>query len=105
MPLRYVAEEREISEITESDKRVRVVGIVVDVGDDCVVVDDGTGKVEVALPNFEGKIGDTVKIIGRVFSLNGKVTINCECYELLRGFDVKLYKEARKIVKKVMEYV
>ncbi len=105
MVLRYVAEEKSIAEISENDKRIRIIGIVVDVGNDYIVVDDGTGKIEVSVSEFHGKMGDMIKVIGRVLASNGKITIMCECYQLLKNFNLKLYKEAREIVKKVMKYV
>lgn len=100
--------EKSISEISENDIRIRIIGVLVDSGEDYIVVDDGTGKIEVFFRenlNNEVKTGDVVKIIGRVYSSQGSVKINGECLQILKNFNLKLYKEAKKTIEKVMENV
>ena len=108
MILRAFSVEKSIAEINENDVRVRIIGIVVDSGEDYIVVDDGTGKIEVFFKenlNKGIKIGDTVKIIGRVFSSPEALKINAECLQILKNFNLKLYKQAKEIIKRVMENV
>ncbi len=98
--------EKNIVEVKETDIRVRIIGVVVDVGEDYLVIDDGTGKIEVFFREEpkEIKTGDMVKVIGRVFSSQTSVKINGECMQILKDFDLKLYKEAKETIEKVMSY-
>ena len=98
--------EKNIAEVKETDIRVRIIGVVVDVGEDYLVIDDGTGKIEVFFREElrEIKTGDMVKVIGRVFSSQTSVKINGECLQTLKDFDLKLYKEAKETIEKVMSY-
>ena len=98
--------EKNIADINENDYLVRIIGIVIDVGKDYLVVDDGTGKIEIFFKedlSDEIKIGETVKVIGKVYYSPENIKINAKCIQILKNFNIKLYKQAKEIIKKVME--
>ncbi len=104
---RYTAVEKRICEINEEDKRIRILGTVVDFQGNTIIVDDGTGKANVVFKEpVDLEIGEIVKIIGRVSKTQEKyLLIYGECIQKLNGFEVNLYRKAREILKKVMEDV
>lgn len=96
---RLPAVQKPISEIAQSDIRVRVLGRVIDKTSSAMVVDDGSGKVEIRYdqePNVA--IGDTVKVVARVSPLIDGYECKAECFQKLDGLDMGLYKKARSIV-------
>lgn len=105
MQTRAYAVEKSIPEISENDIRVRITGVVVDSGKDYIVVDDGKGKIEIffneELENV--KTGDMIKVIGRVFLSQDSLKIKAECLQILKNFNLKLYKEAKEIIKRVVK--
>jgi RPA family protein len=104
------AKEKSISEITPDDTRVRIIGVVVDIGENYIVVDDGTGKLEIFAGEYSNlkeefknlKIGDLIKIFVRIY---GRDTENLraigEAFQIVNGLDIKLYKETKKIIENI----
>jgi hypothetical protein len=77
---RLPAKERRISNIGNGDTRVSIVGTVVDSKENILVVDDGTGKVDISFEEQPTvKAGQLVRVFGRVipvedgFELQGEV--------------------------------
>jgi len=98
---RLPAVDRLVKDIGRDDKRVRIVGIVVDKGDEYIVVDDGTGKIELVVEgNVNVNIGDVVKVIVKCLSNENKYL--CEAVQPANGLDIKLYREARKMLMEVV---
>ncbi|OGI12650.1 hypothetical protein A3K64_03660 [Candidatus Micrarchaeota archaeon RBG_16_36_9] len=93
--------EKSIADIQpESDVRVRLIGTVIDTTSNSIVVDDGTGKVEVYFgeePNI--KQGQMVRVITRIMPQIDGFECRGEAVQALDGFNLKLYKKAREIVK------
>lgn len=86
--------ERLIKEIRNDDIRVRIIGIVVDIGKDSIVIDDGTGSIKVSVQdNNNFNIGDIVRVIGRVLQTEDGYEINTEFIKNLKNFDIELYKK------------
>jgi hypothetical protein len=98
---RLPAKEKQINEITSNDIRVRVIATVVDVSENSIVVDDGTGKLEIGFENPDVRIGQLVKVIVRIFPTGDGFEAKGECLQVLNGFDIKLYKQVRDIIKNI----
>ncbi len=100
---RLPAIEKPISDINpDKDVRVRILGTVLGVDSNTIVVDDGTGKVEVVFedPQEYIKEGSMVRIISRILPLTSGFECRGECVQQLDGFNLKLYKTAQEIIKR-----
>ena len=99
---RAPAEPVEIDDIDpQADVRGRVVGSVIDLGEDSLTVDDGTGSVEVfaddeQLEDVEEQ--DTVRILGRVLPAPEGFELQAEALHVL-SVDRETYDSVKKIVK------
>jgi len=85
----------------ENDVRVRLTGTVIDVGTNSLVLDDGTGKIEVI---FEEQpqviVGQLARVIARILPLIDGFQCRGEVVQNLDGFDMDLYKRVKDIVKR-----
>ena len=83
-----------ISEIVpEKDMRVRIFGRVIDRMEDMVVVDDGTGRIEVVAENPQAETGDMVLIFARILPLESGYEARAEMVQKAEGMDVGLYRK------------
>ena len=98
---RLPATEKSIAEITDKDIRVRILGTVIGIGDGSLMIDDATGRVEVAFDDSIDyvKQGQLIRIIARVLPQNSGFECKGECIQTLDGFDIDLYKRAKEIVR------
>ncbi len=90
--------EKAISEIEpEKDIRVSILGKIVDMAEDSFILDDGAGRVQVAIDpeiSMESiRINDSVKVIGRVFASENGFELRAEAVQNASGIDVPLYKK------------
>lgn len=98
---RYPAEFKAIGDINTEDVRVSFIGTIVDKGGNTVIVDDGTGKMEIEfdpsedLDNFEDE--DKVRIIGRP----QEDGLNGEAIQDFSDFDLELYEEAKEKIREI----
>ena len=84
----------------ETDVRVRLTGTVIDVGTNSMVLDDGTGKIEIVLEDQpQINVGQTARVIARILPLIDGFQCRGEVVQTLDGFDLDLYKKAKDIVK------
>jgi hypothetical protein len=94
---RLPAIEKVISDIhPDSDVRIRVTGTIIDMGPNSIVLDDGSGKIEVyfeEMPNI--KQGQMVRIITRIIPLIDGYECKGEVLQTLDGFNIELYRKAR----------
>ncbi len=102
MRRRLVAVEKRIEDIQpESDVRVRLIGTVIDVASNSIVVDDGSGKIDIS---FEReplvKHGQLVRVITRVLPLMDGFQCRGEAVQTLDGFNIDLYNKAKEIAKR-----
>ena len=99
---RLPAVEKPISDIMDKDVRVRITGTVIGLGDGSLIIDDGTGKVEVGFTDVNMIAGLTegqmIRIISRIRPLIDGYACEGEAVQNLVGFDVNLYKKAREII-------
>ncbi len=95
---RLPAKEKTIAEIDANDVRVKILGVVIDKDDSAMIIDDGSGKLEVVAENAP-EIGKFVKCIIRIFPLMEGFEARLECYQDMNGFDLELYRRAKEAVK------
>ena len=95
--------EKSIADIQpESDVRIRLIGTVIDTTPNSVIIDDGTGKLEVYFgEELNVKQGQRVRVVTRIVPLIDGFECRGEVLQTLEGFDVGLYKKAREIVKNI----
>ena len=93
--------EKSIADIQpETDVRVRLIGTVIDTTPNSIVVDDGTGKIEIYFGEEKNvKNGQLVRVITRILPLIDGFECRGEAIQSLDGYDLDLYKKARKIFK------
>jgi len=100
---RLPALERKITEIhPEMDVRVRLTGTVIESTLNSIVLDDGSGKVEIFFdedPNV--RHGQMVKTIVRILPLIDGFECRGEAVQTLDGFDIDLYNKAKEVIKNV----
>lgn len=94
--------EKKISSIQpESDIRVRLTGTVIDIGTNSLVLDDGTGKVEIVLEEQPRvNVGQMARVIARILPLIDGFQCRGEVVQSLDDFDMNLYKKVNDIVKR-----
>ena len=102
MRRRLVAIERKIEEIQpESDVRVRITGTVIDTGPNSIVIDDGSGKIDIS---FEKeplvREGQLIRVITRILPLIDGFECRGEAIQALDGFNINLYNKAKEIAKR-----
>lgn len=95
--------EKSIADIQpETDVRVRIIGTVIDTTPSSVVIDDGTGKIEVYFGEDYGvKQGQQVRVVTRIVPLIDGFECRGEILQTMEGFDLPLYRKAREIVKNI----
>lgn len=101
MQRRIAAAEKPINEIKPEDIRVRVVGKVVDKNDEYVVVDDGTGKINVVTDRTDFLPGTTLRVIGRIFASEQGLELRSEIVQDINNLDLKLYRQVRELEKRL----
>lgn len=97
--------ERKITEILpEKDIRVRLLGTVLEISDSVLLIDDGSGKVEVQFDKPDDLLGlergQFVRVIARVIPLIEGFALHGEVVQDLSNFNMQLYKRAREIIER-----
>jgi len=98
---RLPAVERTISNIDpQKDIRVRITGTVIDAKGNTIMIDDGSGQVNVLFekPDTYIKEGQFIRIVTRVLPNIDGFECRGEAVQSLENFDIKLYKDAKKII-------
>ncbi len=103
---REYAKIKNISEITDEDFLIWVEGIVITVSKNKIVMDDGTGSIEILtheqeIENVSEK--DFLRVIGRVFPTPEGLEIHADILKKIDFSDLELYKEVINIWKKFSE--
>ncbi len=99
---RAAAVPRDITDIDpEQDVRVRVIGTVLEVREDSLVMDDGTGTAEVfvdadALTDVNE--GGRIRILGRVLPTPESFELQGEIVQDMSGLDTDLYERVKEHV-------
>jgi hypothetical protein len=97
---RLPAFEKIISDIhPDSDVRVRVTGTVIDTGPSSVVLDDGSGKIEIYFEEVPSvRQGQLIRVITRIIPLIDGYECKGEVMQNLDGLNLDLYKKAKLMV-------
>ncbi len=83
-----------IAEINpEKDIRVRVLGKVIDKAEDVIIIDDGTGKMEVVAENPDVEIGHNAFIFARILPLENGYEARAEMIRPAAELDVETYRK------------
>lgn len=95
---RLPAKPRSISDIRPEDIRVSITGTIIGRQGNVIVLDDGSGKVNVS---FEEpvRLGENrlVRVFGRVMPLEEGVEIQGEIIQDMEGLDLELKKRVEKL--------
>lgn len=99
---RLPSKEKRISDIKPDDIRVSVTGTVIDKQDDgVVVIDDGTGKVNVTFDDPEVlksvELNQLVRILGRVMPVENGFELQGEVAQDMSKLDLELKKRVESI--------
>jgi len=101
MKKRLPAKEKLVSEIQQNDIRVRILGTVIDKSEGAIVLDDGSGRLEVVTEGQAPEMGKMVRVVTRILPMTGGFEARAECVQDMTGFDVELYRRARDVAKNV----
>jgi hypothetical protein len=89
---------RRVSEIKPDDVRVSLIGTVIDKADDGLVLDDGTGKVDITMTEpAQVEARDLVRVFGRVVPMEGGVQVQGEFVQGMKGLDLELLKKVEQL--------
>lgn len=99
---RLPSKEKRISDVKPDDIRVSVTGTVIDKQDDgIVVIDDGTGKVNVAFDDPEAakgvELNQLVRILGRVMPVENGFELRGDVLQDMGKLDLELRKKIESI--------
>jgi hypothetical protein len=93
--------ERKISEIKPDDIRVSITGTVIDMQDGFAVVDDGTGKANVAFEKPEAlssvRTSQLVRVFGRVMPMDDGFELRGDVLQDMSRLDMRLKKKVESI--------
>lgn len=92
----------------EEDIRISVIGTLVNKGEDSLVVNDGSGNLEVSfleLHNFERvdelETGQLVRVVGKLDLSSENLRIRGEAVQDFSDFNLDLYKKAEELESEV----
>lgn len=84
---------RRVSEIRPEDMRVSVIGTVIDKAEDGIVLDDGSGRLDITMVGpFEAEVKGLVRVFGRVIPAEGGFHLQGEIVQDMSGLDMGLLK-------------
>jgi hypothetical protein len=87
----------EISGIKSTDIRISVIGTVIGRADDGIVVDDGTGKIDVTLEGSSNDVPERVRVMGRVVPTESGFHLQGEVVQDMSGLDMDLLKKTMSL--------
>ncbi len=93
---RFPTVEKSIGDIGPEDGRVSFVGTVVSANEGKLVVDDGTGSIEIITDGAELKTGKLVRIVGKI---DQEGALNAEAVQDFSGFNLDLYRKIKGMEK------
>jgi len=97
---RIPAVDRKINEIRLEDRRVRIVGMVIESRPGMCILDDGSGSIKVRT-SHELHAGKLIRVIGQVsIRTNGEIEIDAELIQDMDKLKFDLYKEVYSLKKK-----
>lgn len=92
--------DRTVSSIRQDDIRVSIIGTVIDVQENRLMVDDGTGKVTVSFEEpAKAENSKTVRVLGRVIPMDSGFEIQGDVLQPMDGLDMELKKKVDELAK------
>jgi hypothetical protein len=89
---------RKVSDISGEDIRVSLIGTVIDSADDGIVLDDGTGKIDVTLNEKPAvSSGGLARVFGRVVPMENGFQLQGEIVQDMSGLDMELLNKVLKV--------
>ena len=89
---------RQVCDIRPGDIRVSVIGTVIDKAEDGIVLDDGSGKIDITLTEpFEAELNGLVRVFGRVIPMEGGFQLQGEIVQNMKGLDLELLKRVEQL--------
>jgi hypothetical protein len=89
---------RQVSEIKPEDMRVSVIGTVIDKAEDGLVLDDGTGKIDITFAGpLEADVNGLVRVFGRVIPMEEGFQLQGEIIQDMTGLDLELLKKVKQL--------
>ncbi len=99
-PRRLPAYEKKIADISKNDVRVRLLGTVIDKKENVIVIDDGSGKINVVFNDpVNVKENQFVRIFGRVMPAEDGFEVEGEILQEMGKVDVALYRKTVEMEK------
>jgi hypothetical protein len=94
---RAPAVETDITDITDEDIRVSVIGMVIkkDSIQYSMIIDDGTGSITVIADTLY-EVSSIIRVIGRP-QIRGEHVLNAEIIQDFSDFDLELYKKIKEM--------
>jgi len=90
--------ERRINDIKSGDMRVRIIGTVIDKADDRIVIDDGSGKINIGFDApVDLEINQIVRVFGRVIPIENGFELQGEIAQDMSKLDISLYEKIQRI--------
>jgi hypothetical protein len=85
---------RRVAGIRPDDVRISVIGTVIDRADDGIVLDDGSGRLDITLPDTKGiEVKSLVRAFGRVVPVEGGFQLQGELWQDMKGLDLELLRK------------
>ncbi len=98
------AKPRRISEIKVADEQIQVVGSIVDKEESTLVLDDGTGELNVLFEDSslveDIEVGTIVRVFGTPLSVADTQELHAEIIQEMNDLDLDLYKKVISEVRK-----
>jgi hypothetical protein len=88
---------RRVADIRPEDMRVSLIGTVIDKADDGIVLDDGTGRIDVTLAAVPEIGQGLVRVFGRVIPMEGGFQLQGEIVQDMAGLDLELLRRVEKL--------
>ena len=89
---------KRISEISKDDVRVRLFGTIIDKKENMIVMDDGTGKINVSFAEpVKFETNRMVRVFGRVIPMEEGFEIQGEIIQDMNDVDLDLYKKVNEL--------
>lgn len=95
---------KKISDIDSNDTRVRITGVVIEIIDNFIIIDDGSSSVRVSvnspelLENIE--VNSLVRVYGIVTPSENRLEIRANIIRDLSDLDINLFKKTQEVYKK-----
>jgi len=97
-PRRLPSISRRVSDIGKGDVRVRLLGTVIDKKDNVVVLDDGTGKINITFEEtVDLGMNQLVRVFGRVIPMEEGFEMQGEIIQDMKDVDLDLYKKVNEL--------